>query len=284
MIFTFFLLLVEKNASKMTEVKKKKKYVIIKMNSSKIKKIKKKEVPKIDINLKQIKKPTNKISKKNSPKKIVTVKKIVKKKIEKKEKKVLKKKAPKKKIIEKKIVKKEPIKKEIIKEPKKLEGKVIPIKKVAKKEIPKKDSREDKKVVIQEIVTQEVIEQKIEKEVPIENIKKIESEIVTGSEIILDDLNKKGVEYEILKKYYPEYPETAKEIGFEAEVSVVAKALIGVDGRIEEIEIIEGLENFGFNKAVEETLKYWRFTPIKLNGKIVRAYFVTKFEFRLEEE
>lgn len=88
-----------------------------------------------------------------------------------------------------------------------------------------------------------------------------------------------GIEFNIVKSLDPEYPILAERIRYSKDVIVKTKFLVNYQGEVEEIIILDGMEKFGFNKAVEEALKKWKFDPIIYNRKPLKVYFTKEFKF-----
>ena len=86
--------------------------------------------------------------------------------------------------------------------------------------------------------------------------------------------------YEAIRKYL-KYPEEAKKFGIEGVVWI--KALIGIDGIPERIELMEGLGNSGCNEAAIEAVSKVRFTPAMQDDKPVRFWFTIPIRFQLSD-
>lgn len=103
--------------------------------------------------------------------------------------------------------------------------------------------------------------------------------LIVSDEIETVESTDKDVAFKILDSFKPVYPETARE--FDISATVVVKVLIGVDGKIEKIEFIKSVEEFGFNKAVSDALKHWRFSVKKKRNK-VKCVYIIPFPFEYE--
>lgn len=77
----------------------------------------------------------------------------------------------------------------------------------------------------------------------------------------------------------PEYPARARNAGVEG--VVVARLLIGEDGRVEQVIILESPKNYGFEKAVTNALMRWKFEPAKLDNMPVRVWARQEIRFSL---
>jgi len=86
--------------------------------------------------------------------------------------------------------------------------------------------------------------------------------------------------YEAIRKNL-KYPESARKDGIEGVVYV--KALIGIDGIPERIELMKGLGNSGCNEAAIEAVSKVKFTPAMQDNKPVRFWFAIPIRFRLPD-
>lgn len=91
-----------------------------------------------------------------------------------------------------------------------------------------------------------------------------------------------GIKYKILKSRDPEYPSLAKKFKIKEKIVVKAKFLVGLNGEVEKIEILEGPEKFGFTNAVRGSLEEWKFTPVEYKGENIKLYFYKEFVFKLD--
>jgi len=97
--------------------------------------------------------------------------------------------------------------------------------------------------------------------------------------IIAKNQGVKGLSYGFLSQPEPNYPEIAKKMGFNKDVTIKVRFLIGYDGHIEEIKFYDDIEKFGFRNEVKKALNEWKSTPITINGNKVKLYFYKKFKF-----
>ena len=75
----------------------------------------------------------------------------------------------------------------------------------------------------------------------------------------------------LIHQVSPEYPPVARKAGVEGEV--VARLLVGIDGRVEEVKILEiSQTGVGFERATEEAVRQWRYRPATKHGVKVRAW------------
>ena len=202
-------------------------------------------------------------------------KKIKEKKIKKIEKKV--KKRGEKKVIEKKVV----VKKSIIAEKKiEIKEKIVVVKEKIEEELVKKELVE----ISSESVVVKVEEKKVENILKTEKKDEIREEVVeTGEPLERVEISslKEGIDYKIKSKRLPKYPIRAKKLRYKKDVVVICKIYIGYSGEVERVEILDGLEKFGFNREVVRVVeRYWSFEPIFYKGKPIKASFVKPFRFK----
>jgi len=75
----------------------------------------------------------------------------------------------------------------------------------------------------------------------------------------------------------PEYPDILRRAGIEGRV--VARVLIGKDGRVEEVLILRS-DHEGFNQTTLEAVRRWTFTPAIQAGQPVRVWMTIPVRFR----
>ncbi|RMG43667.1 MAG: energy transducer TonB [Acidobacteria bacterium] len=76
----------------------------------------------------------------------------------------------------------------------------------------------------------------------------------------------------------PVYPRLARRQGVTG--TVVLSALIGVDGRVRDIQVIEEPPRaFGFGKAAVEAVKRWRYRPARRGNKPVAERITIRVVF-----
>jgi TonB family protein len=84
----------------------------------------------------------------------------------------------------------------------------------------------------------------------------------------------------VLHQVDPIYPPVARKVGIDGDV--VAELLVGIDGSVEEVRIIEvSAARMGFERATEEAVRQWRYRPATKNGVKVRAWVSIKVHLRL---
>ena len=66
------------------------------------------------------------------------------------------------------------------------------------------------------------------------------------------------------------------------EGSVEAQVLVGIDGTVEQVRIIDvSRKGVGFEKATEEAIKNWRYKPATKNGVKVRMWVPIRVPFKV---
>lgn len=100
---------------------------------------------------------------------------------------------------------------------------------------------------------------------------------------IATNQNIDGLSYQLLKAPNPSYPIQAKRVRISEEVIIKTRFLVGLNGKVEKIEILEGTENFGFRNEVKKALKQWQFSPVEYKGKKIKIYFYKDFIFNLKK-
>lgn len=205
------------------------------------------------------------------------IKKEEKKEVKPKKKKVLKKESSK--VREKRKLKK------IMKDDKKIIKKIeepLPKKVVSKSDTIKKDH---KNKVVDEAVVEPITETKLQKGINLTDQKSQEKEIRTGfvkladGSIAAKNQGVKGLSYGFISQPEPRYPEIAKKIGLDKDITIKVRFLIGYNGHVEEIKFYDDIEKFGFRNEVNKALNQWKSTPITVNGDKVKLYFYKKFKF-----
>jgi TonB family protein len=75
----------------------------------------------------------------------------------------------------------------------------------------------------------------------------------------------------LLHRVDPEYPPIAQRAGLSGEV--VAQLLVGINGRVEDVRIVEvSKTGVGFEKAAEDAVIQWRYRPATKHGVKVRVW------------
>ena len=73
----------------------------------------------------------------------------------------------------------------------------------------------------------------------------------------------------VVRRVYPDYPEQERMAGLEA--TVVVRYIIGTDGWIRELDILEHAKQQAFDDATIKALREWRFKPLVLEGRAIEV-------------
>lgn len=93
-------------------------------------------------------------------------------------------------------------------------------------------------------------------------------------------LNAEGISYTIIRDADAKYPEEARSIGYSRVVSVQAKILVGLDGFVEDVEILNSIPNLGFRESAIQALRKMQFAPIYYKSQNIKMYFTKKIYFQ----
>ena len=84
----------------------------------------------------------------------------------------------------------------------------------------------------------------------------------------------------MISQVEPKYPPVARNLRVDGEVE--ARALVGTDGAIEEVRIVNcSRPGVGFEKATEDALSEWRYKPATKNGVKVRMWVTIRVPFTI---
>jgi TonB family protein len=83
---------------------------------------------------------------------------------------------------------------------------------------------------------------------------------------------------EIIRRATPRYPPAARRAG--AEGTVVLRAIVRQDGRVDEVEILRDLP-FGLGEAARDAVRDWRFSPATYQGQPIDVYYTVTVHFRM---
>lgn len=137
-------------------------------------------------------------------------------------------------------------------------------------------SREFEVMEVQETDIEELTESEIDiNSTPLEETAKriiqpenLSERIKTGDLVPIESVNIPPV---AIKKTNPKYPPYAFQRGIEA--TVVFRVLISEFGNVLDIAFVDTSKSAGpFNKACEEAVRQWKFTPAKKNGVNVKVW------------
>lgn len=93
-------------------------------------------------------------------------------------------------------------------------------------------------------------------------------------------LNAEGISYTIIRDADARYPEEARSIGYSRVVSVQAKILVGLEGSVESVEILNSVPNLGFKESAIQALRKMQFAPIYYQSHNVKMYFMKRIYFQ----
>ena len=80
-----------------------------------------------------------------------------------------------------------------------------------------------------------------------------------------------------LNRVPPQYPPFARDVG--AEGTVALWALVGTDGRVQDVRILKSSPLF--DDSARSAVSLWRFVPASTNGHAVRAWVAVRVRFHL---
>lgn len=83
-----------------------------------------------------------------------------------------------------------------------------------------------------------------------------------------------------MSQTYPAYPEQARLRRIEDEL--VVRYVIGKNGKIKDVTVIQNAKNKVFDEAAVKAIKYWRFKPMIKNGEAVEVQHELTVFFRLD--
>ena len=84
---------------------------------------------------------------------------------------------------------------------------------------------------------------------------------------------------EAVDQEYPHYPREAQKQGLEDQV--VVRYIIGTDGRVKDVEIIDHAKEKVFDDAALDAIRRWRFHPMVKDGKRVEVVHELAINFQL---
>lgn len=92
-------------------------------------------------------------------------------------------------------------------------------------------------------------------------------------------LSSTGIDYTILNSVEAEYPEEARAVGYTRNIRVEAVILVGLDGNVESVSILNNVPNLGFREAARQALLQWKFSPIYYQGTNIKMKFYKNIYF-----
>lgn len=82
----------------------------------------------------------------------------------------------------------------------------------------------------------------------------------------------------LLSQPQPEYPELSRRM--KEQGVVVLRAVIGLDGRVEDVEILRGATRL-LDAASVRAVREWRYAPATMNGRAIRVFLTATVRFTL---
>ncbi|MES9995488.1 TonB family protein [Desulfovibrio aminophilus] len=83
----------------------------------------------------------------------------------------------------------------------------------------------------------------------------------------------------LLRKIDPIYPQAARRQGISGKM--VVKFLVGPDGRVRDIEVVEAEPSGYFEQAAVDAVSRWEFSPGMLRGRAVAVWMLVPLSFSL---
>lgn len=93
-------------------------------------------------------------------------------------------------------------------------------------------------------------------------------------------LSADGISYKIDRDAEAVYPDEARSLGYSRKVSVKAKLLVGLDGSVEQVEILNSAPNLGFRESAIRALWDMKFAPIYYKNHNIKMYFIKTIHFQ----
>jgi protein TonB len=73
----------------------------------------------------------------------------------------------------------------------------------------------------------------------------------------------------VVRRIYPDYPEGERVAGLQA--TVIVRYIIGTDGWIKDLSILQHAKQKAFDEATIKALREWRFKPLILDGRAIEV-------------
>ncbi|HEX8555754.1 MAG TPA: TonB family protein [Sphingomonas sp.] len=90
-----------------------------------------------------------------------------------------------------------------------------------------------------------------------------------------------GVDPRYLSEFQPTYPAEERRAGRDGRV--VVRALVGVDGRVKQLERVTATSDAFWRTTLDRALRHWRFTPGTRDGIPVEAWRTMTLTFRMQD-
>lgn len=85
----------------------------------------------------------------------------------------------------------------------------------------------------------------------------------------------------LIESVKPEYPEIARRAGVEGRVTL--HVVVGIDGSVEEVDVVRAQPGGIFDESARESVRKWRYKPAIRNGRPVRARFSQTLQFVFDQ-
>lgn len=92
-------------------------------------------------------------------------------------------------------------------------------------------------------------------------------------------LSSTGIDYTILNSVEAQYPEEARAVSYTRNIRVETVILVGLDGNVESVSILNNVPNLGFREAARQALLQWKFSPIYYQGINIKMKFYKNIYF-----
>lgn len=86
-------------------------------------------------------------------------------------------------------------------------------------------------------------------------------------------MSSEGISYRILRDARAEYPDEARDMGYDKPIAVTADILVGLSGKVESVKVLSSAPNLGFREEALRACRQMKFAPIYYNGKNIKMHF-----------
>ncbi|WP_329778649.1 TonB family protein [Allisonella histaminiformans] len=92
-------------------------------------------------------------------------------------------------------------------------------------------------------------------------------------------MSSEGISYRILRDARAEYPDEARDMGYDKPIAVTADILVGLSGKVELVKVLSSAPNLGFREEALRACRQMKFAPIYYNGKNIKMHFKKTIHF-----
>lgn len=92
-------------------------------------------------------------------------------------------------------------------------------------------------------------------------------------------MSSEGISYRILRDARAEYPDEARDMGYDKPIAVTADILVGLSGKVESVKVLSSAPNLGFREEALRACRQMKFAPIYYNGKNIKMHFKKTIHF-----